>query len=457
MKKRTFLKKSSTLLASSALMPIFSCETEPAKLSTPKDPRTNWAGNLTYSTDNLHLPETVEQVQEWVNKCEAARALGSRHCFNAIADSQSHQISLARMNKVVSLDEAGQTVTVEAGIRYGELSPYLHERGFALHNLASLPHISVAGACATATHGSGMSNGNLASVVRGIEFVDAGGNLHQLSAGDAQFPGAVVHLGGLGVITKVTLGIEPTYEVTQDVFLDLPKTQLEEHFEEIMSAGYSVSLFTDYKTDKVNQVWIKRKVPASREVEPIGEFFEATAATRDVHPIIEISAESCTQQMAVPGPWYERLPHFRMNFTPSSGKELQTEYFVPRSKAIEAINAIYAMADQVSPLLMITEIRSIDADDLWMSPCYQEPCIAIHFTWEQDWEGLKQLLPTLEKALAAFEARPHWGKIFGFSGEYLSERYSQMPQFKELLASYDPNGKFRNDFMNRYIFYADTH
>ena len=453
MKKRTFLKQSSTLLAGSTLMPMFSCQTD----STPPAPptaatRSNWAGNLTYHTDQLHLPETIEQVQEAVRACDRARALGSKHCFNAIADSRFHQICLEKMNQVISLDKEAGTVTVEAGIRYGELSPYLQERGYALHNLASLPHISVAGAIATATHGSGMNNGNLSSVVRGIEWVDASGELQSLKAGDSNFEGAVVHLGALGILTRVTLAVEPTFEVTQDIFLDLPKEQLEAHFEEIMSAGYSVSLFVDYKTDTINQVWIKRKVPTSGKLEPIADFFGATAATRDVHPIIEISAESCTPQMGVPGPWYERLPHFRMDFTPSSGVELQTEYFVPRDKALDALQAVYDLSDRVSPLLMISEIRSIDADELWMSPCYQEPCIAIHFTWEQDAAALAALLPDLENALQAYDARPHWGKIFGFSGAYLADRYTRLPAFKDLVATYDPNGKFRNEFMDTYIF-----
>ncbi|MEM9721784.1 MAG: FAD-binding protein [Bacteroidota bacterium] len=452
MKKRTFLKRSSALLAGSTLLPMISCK-NPAANASPSA-HTNWAGNLSYSTDNVYRPESVEGVQEWVRKCEKIRALGSRHCFNDVADSKENQLSFDRLNQLLSLDEAGRTVTVQAGMRYGELAPILHERGFALHNLASLPHISVAGACATATHGSGVGNGNLATAVKAMQFVDAQGEVHRMDAKNDPdtFPGAVVHLGGIGMVTEVTLNIEPTYEVDQAVYLELPRNQLEVHFEEILSAGYSVSLFVDYQSDTINQVWVKRKrTPGeSNLIRPT--LYGAKRATKDVHPIIEISAESCTQQMGIPGPWFNRLPHFKMDFTPSSGKELQTEYFVPRDRAFDAIEAVYGLADRIRPYLMISEIRTIAQDELWMSTAYHRDSVAIHFTWEQDVEGVQALLPVLEKALEPFDPRPHWGKIFGFTGEELAEKYEKMPEFRQLLSHYDPNGKFRNSFMNRYIF-----
>ena len=456
MKKRTFLKRTSALAAGSMLAPLMSCESTPqdAPAEAAMAPRTNWAGNLTYRAEQVYYPNTEAEVQQFIRQCDKLRGLGSKHCFNAIADSPYNQLSLKNMNRVLVLDEATQTVTLQAGIRYGELSPYLEERGYALHNLASLPHISVAGACATATHGSGVGNGNLATAVVGMKFVDAAGEIHSLSLAEdgERFLGSVVHLGGMGIITELTLKVEPTYQVRQDVYQFLPLEELAANFDAILSAGYSVSLFTDYKTDKVNQVWIKSRMDAQPWTEAPAEFFGAQKADRDIHPIIDISAENCTEQMGVPGPWYDRLPHFKMEFTPSSGKELQTEYFVPRDRALEAIQAIHGIADQVSPLLMISEIRTIAADNFWMSPCYQQDSVTIHFTWEQDMEALQQLLPTLEATLEPFGAKPHWGKIFGYTGEELAAKYSQIDAFRDLLTEVDPSGKFRNEFLDQYIF-----
>ncbi len=423
----------------------------PSNRST-NPPRTNWAGNLTYGTDRLHLPQTIGEAQEIVKRCGRIKALGSRHCFNTIADNTENQLSLQHLNRVVHLDEIRHQVTVEAGIRYGDLCPYLHERGYALPNLASLPHISIVGACATATHGSGVTNGNLATAIAALAFIDASGEVITLSRDtNASFAGAVVSLGGLGVVTQVTLDLQPTFDMAQHVYLDLPLTTVDNHFEAIMAAGYSVSLFTDWQCDTVNQVWIKRKVASDTE-EAAPTFYGARLATNNVHPIGKLSAVHCTEQRGVPGPWYERLPHFRMAFTPSSGTELQSEYFVPRAYARDAIRVLRQMGDQFAPLLMISEIRTIDADDLWMSPCYQQPSVAFHFTWKQDEDALNKLLPILEQKLAPFEARPHWGKVFTMSPGEVQAHYDKLPAFRDLLQAYDPNGKFRNAFLQTYLF-----
>ncbi|HUP11298.1 MAG TPA: FAD-binding protein, partial [Niastella sp.] len=325
----------------------------------------NWAGNLEYSTSNVYYPKSVADVQALVTKCTRLRTLGTRHCFNRIADSKDNLISTKHLNNVIALDESAHTVTVEGGIKYGELCPYLDEKGFALHNLASLPHISVAGSCTTATHGSGVSNGNLSSVVTALELVTADGSVVTLSReNDGEtFLGAVVGLGALGIITKVTLAVEPTYQMQQYVYTNLPLSQLKEHFEKIVSAGYSVSLFTNWQGDSINEVWIKTRVNTKTSFEGVNEFFGATAATANLHPIAELSPLNGTEQMGVPGPWYERLPHFKMGFTPSSGKELQTEYFVPFPHAVEAFLAITRLGKQIGPHLFISEIRTIAADD----------------------------------------------------------------------------------------------
>ncbi len=414
----------------------------------------NWSGNLTFSAGNVFYPKTVEEVQQLVKKLNNFKALGTRHCFNRIADSKDNLISLAEMNKILSLDEKAQTVTVESGIKYGELSPYLDSKGFALHNLASLPHISVAGSVATATHGSGVGNGNLASAVSGLEIVKADGNVVHLSRGKdgENFLAAVVGLGALGVISKVTLDIQPTYLMQQNVYENLLLSQLKQHFGKIVSAGYSVSLFTDWQTETINEVWIKTRVDDGTNYNAIPEFFGAKAATKNMHPIAALSAENCTEQMGVPGPWYERLPHFKMGFTPSSGKELQAEYFVPMHHAVEAILAIQRLGKKIGPHLFISEIRTIAADDLWMSPCYKQQSASIHFTWKQEWDAVNKLLPVIEKELAPFNAKPHWGKIFTMSPKVLVSHYEKMQDFKKIITQFDPHGKLRNDFLNTNIF-----
>ncbi|HTG30989.1 MAG TPA: D-arabinono-1,4-lactone oxidase [Methylomirabilota bacterium] len=446
MNKRAFLKLLSAAMSMPGISPILAW--------AGADKLKNWAGNVEYGTDHLYSATSVEQAQEFVRKHARLKVLGTRHCFNHIADSTDDFLSLRPMDKVLSLDAQARTVTIPANMSYGQLAPYLHEHGFALHNLASLPHISVAGACATATHGSGEKNGNLATSVSALEMITASGDVVKLSRkqdGEG-FLGVVVGLGALGVITKITLDLLPTFMVKQYVYENLPLSEMQEHFDAIEASGYSVSLFTDWQKKRINEVWIKSRVEAGQSFNATPEFFGAKLATRNLHPIAELSAENCTEQMGVPGPWYERLPHFRMGFTPSAGNELQAEYFVPRRHAVEAILAIERLRDQVSPHLLISEIRTIAADDFWMSPCYQQPSVTIHFTLKPDWPAVSQLLPVIERELAPFQARPHWGKLFTVSPERLKASYQKLPDFIVLSKKYDPHGKFRNDFLNKNIF-----
>jgi xylitol oxidase len=447
MDKREFLKASGAFVTGSMLSRFSSAQQqEPGS-------RTNWAGNLTYSTDHLHSPGTVEEVRQVVKSCDKLRALGSRHSFNAIADSTANQISLKRLD-TMKLDEKAHTVTVGGGVPYGVVAPWLDSRGYALHNLASLPHISVAGAIATATHGSGIHNGNLATPVSALEIVTADGQMVHLSRekdGD-RFLGTVVGLGALGVVTEVSLNVLPTFQVAQSVYLNLSFDHLQHHFDEIFGSGYSVSLFTDWQNHQATQVWIKRKLTPGDANKWQPEFFGAKAATRKMHPIGDHDAEPCTEQQGIPGPWYERLPHFRMGFTPSAGNELQSEYFVPRRNAVDAILAVERLRDQVTPHLLISEIRTIAADDLWMSTCYGRPSVTIHFTWKPDWPAVRHLLPVIEKELSPFQPRPHWGKLFTLSPADFWSRYERMKEFIELATKYDPKGKFRNDFLSTYVF-----
>lgn len=420
------------------------------------EPQQNWARNYTYSAARWHYPKTVEQVQELVARCRKLKVLGTRHSFNSIADTPEDIISLEHFDRVAALDSERRTVTVEAGVRYGQLCRYLHEKGYALHNLASLPHISIAGACATATHGSGDNNGNLATSVSAMEMVTANGEVIVLSRerDSDKFEGAVVWLGGLGVVTKLTLDIFPTFDLRQNVYENLPLSRLENNFDAIFSSAYSVSLFTDWQSDRINQVWLKRRVADSAPFTPEPDFFGAQLATRQVHPIAGHPTEYCTEQMNISGPWHERLAHFRMDFTPSSGEELQSEYLVPRPQAFAAINAVAQLREQIAPLLQICEVRTIAADNLWMSPCYKQAGVGIHFTWKKNWEAVRKLLPLIEEKLAPFNARPHWGKLFTMSPAHLQSLYEKLLDFQSLLRFYDPQGKFRNAFLDTYIFAA---
>jgi xylitol oxidase len=447
MDKRQFLKTSGALVTGSFLSRLLSAQPTPAK------PRTNWAGNLTYHTTNLFEPTTVAELQQIVRDHPKLRPLGTRHSFNAIADSTQAQVPLHNLNQI-SIDEKSRTVTVSAGIRYGDLAPVIDAKGFALHNLASLPHISVAGATATGTHGSGIHNQNLSSSIAAIEFVSADGSLQTLSrsADGDQFLGAVVHLGCIGVVTGVTLDLEPTYQVAQNVYLDLPFNELEHHLTDIFSAGYSVSIFTDWQNHRSTELWIKRRVQPGEKLDTPALFYNARLATKDLHPIPALNAVNCTPQMGVPGPWYERLPHFRMNFTPSSGAELQTEYFVPLSDAYKAISAVETLRDRITPHLLTTELRTIAADNLWLSMAYQRDSLAIHFTWKPDWPAVQKLLPLIEENLAPFNPRPHWGKLFTLPPTKLHQAYPKLNDFKALVQQYDPNGKFRNQFIDTQIF-----
>ena len=442
MDKREFLKASGAVVAGSILGRAMRGQ------EAGSGPRENWAGNLTYSTDKLFEPATVEEVQRAVKSNPKLRALGTRHSFNRIADSTAAQISLKRLESI-EIDEKAQTVQVGAGVTYGKLAPMITERGFALHNLASLPHISVAGAISTGTHGSGVNNANLSTAVEGLHVVTADGGAMALTRekDGEKFLGAVVGLGGLGVITSVTLKMVPNFQAAQSVYERLPFEALKTHFLEIFSAGYSVSVFTDWQRHEGTQVWIKRKLAAGDKNEWLAEFFGAKLAKEKLHPLAGHAAESCTEQQGIPGPWYERLPHFKMQFTPSSGRELQTEYFVPLERGYEAVAAVEKLRDRITPHLFITELRTIAADELWMSMAHERPSLAIHFTWKPEWAEVSQVLPQIEKALEPFGPRPHWAKLFTLAPAKLQGQYARQHDFEALLKKHDPEGKFRNEFL----------
>jgi alditol oxidase len=411
----------------------------------------NWAGSVTFQASEVARPTSVDEVRALVAGGTTVRALGSAHSFNDLADTSGVLVSLAAMPDLFELDGPARTVRVGAGLRYAEVARRLHEAGYALANLASLPHISVAGSIATATHGSGDRNGNLASAVAALELVTAGGDLVTLRRGDEGFDGAVVALGALGVVVAVTLDVVPAFDVRQYVFEDLPFAVLEDHFDAVFAGAYSVSLFTSWTGPLVDQVWLKRRADQEGNPPADADWFAARPAREPRHPVPGISADPCTEQLGVPGPAYARLPHFRPEFTPSSGVELQSEYLVPRERAVEALRAVDAVRDQVAPVLQISEIRSIAADGLWLSTAYGRDSVGIHFTWVKDLDRVLPVLAVIEERLAPYEARPHWGKLFTTAPEVLGGLYPRLADFRALARRYDPDGAFANAYLRRHL------
>lgn len=419
-----------------------------AKGQTMQVPRENWSGTFHYHTDRVYQPETAAEVQDVVRGAGHLRALGTRHSFNGIADSTAAQLSSLKI-KDVKLDPASRTVRVGAGARLGDLALAIDKEGWALHNLPSLPHISVAGCCMTATHGSGVHNGNMATAVRAVEFVMADGTLHRLERGrDADFEGAVVALGALGVVTHMTLDVQRSYQIAQTVYRDLPFAELESKLVDIMSSAYSVSLFTHWQRGVADQVWLKQRVREGKLPNAPAMFFGAKRESRKTHPADGgNNVDACTDQNNIPGPWFERLPHFKLNFTPSTGHEIQSEFFVPLDHGYEAIRAVETLRDEITPHLIVTELRTIAADNLWMSMAYQQPSLAIHFTWKPEHDAVMAVLPKIEAKLAPFATRPHWAKVFTTSKAALRQRYPKMGDFEALVKKYDPQGKFMNAFL----------
>jgi alditol oxidase len=414
---------------------------------------TNWAGNLTYRAAAVHHPATLAEVHDLVARLPRVRALGTRHSFSAVADRPGGDlVSLDAVPPEITVDPAAMTVSVTGGTRYGELAVALHSQGFALHNTGSLPHISVAGATATGTHGSGDANGILSTAVVALEVVRADGTSETVGRGDPALAAMAVGLGMFGVITRVVLEIQPTYQVRQDVYVGAPWDGVLEAFDEIMAGAYSVSLMGDLGAPVLAQIWQKTRVgdeppaPAPRSLHG-GRWYDDA----DVPVGIGLNPRA-----GLVGPWSERLPHFRLDAPPSvGGDELQTEYFVARRHAVDAVRALRAMGERISPHLHAAEIRTVAADDLWLSTSYREDTVAVHFTWKKDWPAVSRVLAVIEEALEPFEARPHWGKLFLMGPDRLSSLYDRLPDFRRLAADLDPAGKFRNPFLDARVFAGD--
>jgi len=410
----------------------------------------NWAGNIAFAASRVITPASVAEVSAAIRESSprGLRPLGTRHSFSTIADTTGALLSSAGFASPddIRIADDRSSVRVPAGIRYGELSRVLQADGLALGNLASLPHISVAGAVATGTHGSGVANGSLATAVRGIDFVDGSGDKVTLRRGDPDFPGAVVALGALGFVTALELDVQPSYQVAQTVYRRLPLDALLDSFGVVTSLGYSVSLFTTWREpDVVDQLWLKRRTDRDPQAPP--QVLGAEPSPNAMHPIAGVDPRYCTPQLGEAGAWLDRLPHFQLEFTPSNGDELQSEYLLPRSSAVEGIRAVRELSDVIAPLLQVTEIREIAGDELWLSGAYATDAVGLHFTWLPQQAAVDALLPRIEERLLPLGARPHWGKRFHAGATQLAPLYPRIDDFRELVERHDPRGVFRNAYL----------
>ena len=420
-------------------------------MTTAPPALTNWAGNITFRPERLHRPTSLPELQTMVAASSRLRVLGTGHSFNRIADTPGDLVLLHDMPPTVEIDTAGAQIRVAGAVRYGELTQSLHVAGFALPNLGSLPHISVAGACATGTHGSGVGIGALATSVSAVELVTADGDLVSFGKSDPSFEGTVVALGALGVVTHLTLDLLPTFEVSQVVYDGLSREALHSHLDEVLTSAYSVSVFTDHRAGSSAQVWQKHLVDGQPSEPAATTWLDATLADGPRHPVPGVDPKHCTEQGDVAGPWHTRLPHFRLEFTPSSGNELQTEYLMPRNHALAALMAVEDLSELFAPLLQISELRTVAADELWMSPAHGRDSLALHFTWVDDTPGVLSVLSLLEQALADLDARPHWGKVFTTEPDVVRSLYPRLPDFQALLVEHDPAGKLRNELLDTYV------
>ncbi len=407
-------------------------------------PGTNWAGNVVFSAARVHKPKSVDGLRRIVGRGRQIRALGCGHSFNGVADTTGELVLLDDLPNVFTIDRANSTVTVASGMSYTELAEALSREGFALSNMASIPDISVAGACATGTHGSGDAHRVLADSVAAMKLVDAGGDVVEFRRDlhEDSYLGSVVALGALGIVIQVTLDIEPAYEMSQQVIVGVPLEEIVDGLDDVFGAGYSVSAFTDWDGSLAN-VWVKRRVDQPELKLRVGR-----QAPHPVHPVPGMSPDLCTDQMGVVGPWHERLAHFRPRATRGVGNELQSELFLPRHVAQRAISELREIGSLIAPVLLVSEIRTVRGDDLWLSPAYGRDSVTFHFTWTRNDSAVSAALAGIEDRLLPLDPRPHWGKLTTMTPRRVISSYERAPDFERLMIECDPTFKFRNDFVD---------
>lgn len=409
---------------------------------------TNWAGNVAFRAERAHRPRSLAELQSVVGGARRVRALGTGHSFNRIADTTSDLVSVAGLPPVLEVDVEGRSARVSAGLRFGEVVGPLHDAGLALHNLGSLPHISIGGAIATGTHGSGVANGTLAAAVSAVELVPADGSLQRITRADEHFAGSVVSLGALGVVHTVELDLQPAYDLRLYVYEGLSFERVTDELDEVLASGYSTSVFWDWRDVDRCSVWRRTRV---EEGEAPPRWRGGVLADGPRHPIPGLPGTTCSEQLGAVGPWHARLPHFRLEFTPSNGEELQSEWFVARQDGAAALRSLSDLREQIAPVLLISELRGIAADPLWLSPSAGRDTVALHFTWVKDEAAVAPVVAAVEERLSAFSARPHWGKVFTTPPAVVRRCYDRFVDFEALVRDADPQGKFRNDLLEAYL------
>jgi alditol oxidase len=412
----------------------------------------NWAANLTFTAARLHRPTSISDVQRVVAGATKIRAIGARHSFNAIADSPGDQVDLTGIDPDIVIDRERMTVTVGAGISYGDLSSFLHQQGFALHNLASLPQITVAGAIATATHGSGDTNKALSSAVVGLELVVSDGSLQRVELGEVDFEGMVVSLGAFGIVTRVTLAIEPSFDIRQDAFIDMRWDELLAKFDAVSSAAYSFSIFTKWSGPTADRIWLKTRVEPTSPVDLDVTSLGLNAGLPYSLPVTAEDPLALMNPFGVPGPWSDRLTHMPRDVSPVPSDQLQSEYLIARPQLAKSVTIIRSMAERVDALLHAAEIRTMAADELWLSPAYRQDTIGLHFTWKKEIDAVDAVTKELEAALIPLGAKPHWGKLIHADAATLAPLYPRMADFRSCALRHDPLGKFRNAYLERHVF-----
>ncbi|MFZ8910018.1 MAG: D-arabinono-1,4-lactone oxidase [Candidatus Nanopelagicales bacterium] len=403
----------------------------------------NWSDTVDLR-GTVATPRSTAEVAELVRGADRVLALGSAHSFSPVAVTPGLHIETAALPADIAVN--GTTVTVSAGMTYATLGRELHARGLGLAAMASLPHITVGGAIATGTHGSGDAIGTLSSAVTGIEIVTAGGDVRWVRRGvDPDFGAWVVSIGALGVVTRVEMEVEPTYEVAQTIFAGLDLDVVEADFDAVFGSATSVSVFTRWRPEPDAQLWLKRRIDREGPW-PGGPAFGVPPRDDPLHPLEQLDPVHCNPQRGQVGPWHERLPHFRAEFTPSAGDEIQAEYLLPRTHAVEAIRALRALHARITPLLHVTEIRTMRGDDLWLSPAYGADTVGIHFTWHRD-DRIYDVLPEIEEIVLPLGARPHWGKVSTATPEQLQSAFPKLTDFLHFRAQMDPDGRFCGPFV----------
>ncbi len=405
----------------------------------------NWSGTVTYTAERVERPRSLDEAAEVVARSPRVHGLGTRHSFNDVADAPGVLLDLTGIPTDLVVDTAAGTATMGAGTRYGVVAPELDRAGVALHNTGSLPHISLGGAIATGTHGSGTALGSLSTAVRSFALLGPDGTTRTVRRGDEGFDGAVLHLGLLGIVTRVELDVQPSYRMRQDTYGPLPWDTFVAHVAEVHDAAYSVCAYTVFG-DEVGEVLLKSRVPEGADDVAVPDaLFGAPrlpGSPGDGHH---------TARDGSVGPWWDRLPHFPIESVPSHGSEVQSEHFVPLRHAAGALEAVRGMADRIRPHLHVCELRTMAADPFWLSPTQGEDVLCIAFTWQKHPDEVAALLPDLEARLAPFDGRPHWGKMSSLDTAAVEALWPRLPDFRRLVAAADPDRTFASAFGERVL------